>query len=323
MRPLALKGHERAITCLKYNYDGDLLFTSAKDGWVCAWHTHNGERLGTYDGHKGAIWSVDVTANSKRLLTGAADRTARLWDVETGRELFQWEHNTTVRSVGLAGGDERFAAVTDAEMKLAPTICIYELKRDLSEQSSKPLRIIGDQPSRVNIVVWGPDNDHVITCSDDGMLSVYDAESGKKTQSVQAHDRAVNKIQLSYDKSMLLSASTDYTAKLWDARSMKVIKTYKAEQPINSASISPIAEHVILGGGQDAQGVTTTAAQQGKFDIHFYHSIYEEEIGTLKGHFGPIHTLAFAPDGSGFASGSEDGFVRLHHFDASYFAQKL
>ena len=36
---------------------------------------------------------------------------------------------------------------------------------------------------------------------------------------------------------------------------------------------------------------------------------------TNKGHFGPVHTLAFAPNGSAMASGSEDGFVRLHIFE--------
>lgn len=70
-RPIALKGHERAITFLKYNEDGDLLFTCAKDGRVCVWFTHNGERLGTYDGHKGAVWSLDVTGWGCKKIDGA------------------------------------------------------------------------------------------------------------------------------------------------------------------------------------------------------------------------------------------------------------
>ena len=37
------------------------------------------------------------------------------------------------------------------------------------------------------------------------------------------------------------------------------------------------------------------------------------------GHFGPVNALTFSPDGKGFASGGEDGYVRLHHFDQSYF----
>ena len=55
-----LHGHERAITQIVYNRDGDLLFSVAKDTKPTVWYSANGERLGTYDGHTGAIWCVDV-----------------------------------------------------------------------------------------------------------------------------------------------------------------------------------------------------------------------------------------------------------------------
>jgi len=55
-----LHGHERAITQIMYNRDGDLLFSVAKDTKPTVWYSANGERLGTYDGHTGAVWCVDV-----------------------------------------------------------------------------------------------------------------------------------------------------------------------------------------------------------------------------------------------------------------------
>ena len=54
---------------------------------------------------------------------------------------------------------------------------------------------------------------------------------------------------------------------------------------------------VVLGGGQEAMEVTTTTTKAGKFDARFYHLVYEEEIGRVKGHFGPINSLAFHPNG--------------------------
>ena len=59
-RPLMLHGHERAITQIKYNKEGDLLFSVAKDHKPTVWFSANGERLGTYNGHGGAVWCVDV-----------------------------------------------------------------------------------------------------------------------------------------------------------------------------------------------------------------------------------------------------------------------
>jgi len=55
--------------------------------------------------------------------------------------------------------------------------------------------------------------------------------------------------------------------------------------------------------------------------VRFFHLIFEDEIGSVPGHFGPVNVLSFSPDGEGFASGGEDGYVRLHHFDKSYFSR--
>ena len=47
---------------------------------------------------------------------------------------------------------------------------------------------------------------------------------------------------------------------------------------------------VLLGGGQEAMSVTTTSLRQGKFETRFWHKVMEEEVGRVKGHFGPINT---------------------------------
>ena len=102
--------------------------------------------------------------------------------------------------------------------------------------------------------------------------------------------------------------------------------------------LSPRAQHVVIGGGQDARDVTTTAARDGKFDARFFHMLLEEEFGRVKGHFGPINTLAFHPDGKSYCSGNycfaiavdnsinfsgaEDGFIRAHKFDRDYLSYK-
>lgn len=60
-RPILLKGHERAITCVVYNNDGDLVFTAAKDQIPSLWYAKTGERIGTYQGHQGAVWDLSVS----------------------------------------------------------------------------------------------------------------------------------------------------------------------------------------------------------------------------------------------------------------------
>lgn len=106
---------------------------------------------------------------------------------------------------------------------------------------------------------------------------------------------------------------------LINARDLEVMKTYVANTPLNSAALTPKKDFVIVGGGQDAMDVTTTSSRQGKFEARFYHKIFEEEIGRIRSHFGPINTIAVPPNGKGYASGGEDGYVRVHHFDKGYY----
>lgn len=68
-------------------------------------------------------------------------------------------------------------------------------------------------------------------------------------------------------------------------------------------------------GGQDAADVTTTADAAGGFETHFFHKLYQEEFGRVRGHFGPVNSVAISPDGKSFTTGGEDGFVRMQHFD--------
>ena len=103
MRPILLKGHERPLTFIKYNREGDLLFTCAKDHHPTLWYGDNGERVGTYVGHNGAVWTCDVSDDSSTLVTGSADTTAKLWDAKTGECYFTFD----VRPAGARGGAER------------------------------------------------------------------------------------------------------------------------------------------------------------------------------------------------------------------------
>lgn len=155
---------------------------------------------------------------------------------------------------------------------------------------------------------------------DNGQISIWDIrKGGREINSVNDHTAGINDMQMNNDGTMFVTASKDTSAKLFDSESLMCLKTYKTERPVNSASISPIMDHVVLGGGQDAMEVTTTSTKAGKFDSRFFHLIYEEEFARLKGHFGPINSLAFHPDGKSYASGGEDGFVRVQTFDSTYF----
>ena len=97
--PYLLKGHSRSLTFVKYNRDGDLIFSCSKDHIPCVWRSANGERLGSYNGHNGAVYGCDVTPDSTLLLTASADQSVKLWDVRTGRQLFHFPQKSAAKSV--------------------------------------------------------------------------------------------------------------------------------------------------------------------------------------------------------------------------------
>ncbi|KAJ9554707.1 hypothetical protein OSB04_009321, partial [Centaurea solstitialis] len=226
MKGILLRGHKRPLTLIKYNDEGDLLVSCAKDHRPTVWFADNGKRLGTYAGHNGAVWCCDISRDSTQLITGSVDQSAKLWDVESGRQLFSFGFDSPARAVEFGVGDKIVVITTDPFMGLASAI-------------------------RVKRIAADPD----------------DRDCG-------------------------------------DIRSLTLIKTYFTQTPVNAVAMSPLLNHVsfdschvVLGGGQEASAVTTTDHRAGKFEAKFYDKILQEEIGGVKGHFGPINALAFNPDG--------------------------
>merc|ERR1711934_745986 len=321
IKPIGLKGHTRPLTHVLFNRDNDLLFTAAKDQKPTVWYAKNGERIGTFNGHNGACSKLHVNQDSTFLLTGNADMSAKLWDVKTGHCMYTWKHRTPVRSVGFAMGDNEVLTVNDPVMSSKPTIFIYDLDasaRGDEVSSQEPSREMLGHESKINMAVWGPLNETIFSCSDDGTVRAWNPEIGKNIKTIDAHEKGIQTMSFSKDFSHFITASLDHTAKLYDTETCKCLKTYQSDAPINAVAMSPLKNHIILGGGQDAGSVTTTDARMGKFEIKWFSKIYEDELGAVKGHFGPINSLDFSYDGMSFASGAEDGYARIHHLPSGY-----
>ncbi|CAI5726539.1 unnamed protein product [Peronospora destructor] len=235
MRPIILKGHSRSLTMIKYNRDGDLLFSCAKDHTPNLWYSDTGERVGTYVGHAGAVWACDVSYHSEKLLTAAADASVKLWDVQTGDELFSFPHTGPARSVNFSTGDKQFVSVADKFSDRPAAVFVYELADDITNQSAKPVLTITNHghDGRITGAYWMPLNKAILTTE-------------------------------------------------WRRR--------------HEAVAFPA------------------------FEARFFHMIFQRSLTCFfKGHFGPINTIGFiSENGKSYASGAEDGYVRLHHFDNDY-----
>ncbi|KAH9841411.1 WD40 repeat-like protein [Rhodofomes roseus] len=334
MRPILLQGHERSLTQIKFNKEGDLLFSCSKDHVINVWFAHNGERLGTYEGHNGAVWTVDIDSQSRFMVTGSADNTLRLWSVQTGKCLYWWEFPTAVKRVAWSEDDQQVVCITEQRMGHSSAVRIFNIDRegDGTNQSKEPGSMFNPIGSKATLCSFAHVPNLILMGHESGKVALFDAKTGDEVlNNERAHMDVVTDLQLSPDRSYFITSSKDKTARLHETKTLTVLKTYTTETPLNSAAIAPGKPYVLLGGGQDAMSVTTTSARQGKFETRFWHKVFEEEVGRVKGHFGPVNTwiltavfnsIAISPKGDSYASGGEDGFVRVHHFDESYFRAK-
>lgn len=228
-------------------------------------------------------------------------------------------------------GNDLFAtAIVPKNSRESGTINLYHFptQNDLTNIASfrgqsypvhKPFQVISpDTNERCISLVFTYGNEYIIAGFESGKVILYNVSTGEVVKKTQMHNSSVTRIILNKEKTMCLSSSKDTTAKLFDPYTLEVQHTYNCSVPVNGAAISPTHPHVILGGGQDAQNVTTTSSEEGKFEARFFHAIHEEEFGKLKGHFGPINALDIHPAGISFVTGGEDGYIRLNHFDTNY-----
>jgi len=295
--PLVAPGHTRPVTHLSFSSilkeeSRYLLISSCKDGnpMLRDW---TGDWIGTFIGHKGAVWSTKLSLDASRAASGSADFTARIWDTYSGQCLHSFPHNHIVRSVALSPTTTRLLT-GDQEKKVR----IFDLNRPDAE----PEYLSADTPSAlahegvIKSVVWVSDN-LAVTAGEDGALKWWDVRARKAVtvlnfpnpvQSME-HSPLTKRLVLTSGSTVSFIAATPGTA-----ATHNLVLPYAP----SSASLHPILQDRFITGSVKDEWVRV-------------HGMDGEERDVLKGHHGPVHCVEFSPDGEMFASGSEDGTIRL------------
>lgn len=91
--------------------DGKYLFTGHHH-IALMWDLATGKQVRTFFGHSGLVGSIKVSPDGKRLYTGGEiisndDRTARAWDIATGKELAVYPHPGDVLGLDLSQDGKR------------------------------------------------------------------------------------------------------------------------------------------------------------------------------------------------------------------------
>jgi WD40 repeat protein len=83
------------------------------DHAVQLWHIASGRRLLNIKGHTKNVRSVVYAPDGRCFVSGGEDKTIRLWEAATGKQLLRWDVNETVNQVAVSPDGKKVAAVLD------------------------------------------------------------------------------------------------------------------------------------------------------------------------------------------------------------------
>ena len=165
----------------------------------------------TLRGHSSGVDGVAFSPDGKRLATASWDHTAKVWDVESGKELLTLRgHLSGVYGVAFSPDGKRLATASSDH-----TAKVWDAR------SGKELLTLRGHSDSVGGVAYSPDGKHLATASGDHTAKVWDAESGKELLTLRGHLSGVYGVAFCPDGKRLATASDDYTAKVWDVESGK------------------------------------------------------------------------------------------------------
>ncbi|XP_055382954.1 serine-threonine kinase receptor-associated protein [Condylostylus longicornis] len=286
--PLTCSGHTRPVVHLDFSDvtdSGYFLISACKDGNPMLRQGDTGDWIGTFEGHKGAVWGVALNRNATLAASGAADFSGKVWNAVTGAEVHNFQHKHIVKTVAFDRGSENL--VTGSNEKLLRVFNLVNLVDDTE--------IYTGHTGAIKRALFCRNDKCIVSAADDKTVRLWDRLTGSEIQRIDFVNNP-NSLELSSDKNTLIITHGS-SISFWEIDPLKKLKEIKVPTNVASASLHP-DKHIFVCGGED-------------FKMYKFDYITGNEIESFKGHFGPVHAVKFSPDGELYASGSEDGTLRL------------
>lgn len=303
--PIVCPGHTRPLAELQFcSIPNTKLGEESRTFLVSACHDKrpmlrdgkSGDWIGTFVGHKGAVWSTKLDPSGSLAATASGDFSVKVWDGITGAEILTFPHLHVVKSVDFSQ-DSRLLATGGHEGLLR----IYTLEQGIN---SKPIiiRQLEEQNKKVTITkcVWLT-NKIVLAAASDGKIRAWDIENSQLI-GILTVNAEVRDMELSSSSNILTVAAGNVVTffQLMNDGTGKLINSHK--MPIHfrnegGCSLHPSGSIFVVGGND--------------LWVRVFDFKTGEELECLKGHHGPIRCVRYAPCGEMYASGSEDGTIRL------------
>lgn len=209
--------NETAVVGTQFSPDGQRLAVVTTSGLVAVWDLPAGTAPTTpaerglplavrrvSGRHEGVVWTACFSEDGRLLATGSNDRTARIWDIETGQLIRELRHQKPVYSVRFGPGARQLVTGSGDH-----TARLWEVA------SGSPVGEAMEHPGGVWYGEFSGDGAWLLTGDDTGRARIWDARSGLPLNGWIQHGSSLRQARLTSDAGQALVASVDDGVRWW------------------------------------------------------------------------------------------------------------
>jgi WD40 repeat protein/serine/threonine protein kinase len=322
-----LQGHSVPVWSVAFSPDGKRLISGGcywgplgpgQPGEIKVWDVQTGQLMLSLPGPCGAVRSVALSPDGKRLVSGSDEYDKqvgedivhvlngelKVWDAQTGQELLSLRgHHGGVRSAVFSPDGKRLASGSGG---VDPWKHAWRAEVNIWDaQTGQLVLTLEGHTYPVTSVAFSPDGKRLASASRDETVKVWDAQTGQLIRSLQAHAGEVWSVAFSPDGKHLLSGSEDGTVRVWDALTGRETLSLQGHTGrVLSVAFSPDGKRLLSGSrDRDRPG--------NRGEIKVWDARTGHETLSLVAHTGGVHSVAFSPDGKHLASAGNDKTLKV------------
>ena len=245
-----------------------------------------------------ANWVEAVATYGTKIISAGVDEDIKIWGCSNNGtvECTMSGHDDVVTSVMVSNDGKHMVSGS-----VDKTVRIWSMETGKQESS------MSGHTDAVTSVAYSKDDVYVVSGSIDNTMRLWNVFGGvyQCVKVFRGHTNAVDSVEYSPDGKSIISGSEDATLRIWDPKSGECINIIRghtgwfycvAHAPQRFGQPNYVCTGSHIGNVIDIWNVDTSKLHK-----------------TMKGHTGPVLSLAYSPNGQYIASGSVDHTVRVWH----------